>query len=66
MLHQHMATTNIIYDLILLAIVAALFASVYGAAWLVHKAAVKHTSGNPFRWPRLKDWQVRRIIGSDR
>lgn len=53
---------EIIFDIILLLIVAAMFGSVYAAAWLVHKVAVRKTEGNPFRWPKLKDWQTRQII----
>lgn len=57
-----MATTSILYDLFLTFCAACIFAAVYGAAWAVHKVAVKQTSGNPFRWPRLKDWQVKGIL----
>jgi hypothetical protein len=47
---------NIVYDLILTGIVGAMFVSLYGAAYLVHKAMTRPTKGNPFR--KFKDWQM--------
>ncbi|MGV0949268.1 MAG: hypothetical protein ACOYB3_01255 [Azonexus sp.] len=47
---------NIVYDLILIGIIGAMFVSLYSAAWLVHRAWTRPTKGNPFR--KFKDWQV--------
>lgn len=49
-----------IYDLIITGIVGAMFASLYGAAYLIVYKRPRFTKGNPFR--KLKDWQIGQII----
>ncbi len=53
---------NMLYDLFLTFCAASIFAAVYGAAWLVHKAAVRHTKGNPFKYPPLTPRQVSDLL----